>query len=73
MNGHGPALWAGLTALFTNLAAVQLLAIIGSDDDRARAIAALISAFIVAGAVYSKTRLDEVKEAKERCVREHRE
>lgn len=59
---HSTALWAGLTALFANLAAVNVIALIGDESDpRITAIAALITAVVVAAGVYSKQRWDDAK------------
>lgn len=62
---HNVALWAALTALFTNLAAVNLLALFGADGDKAYAniIAAFITAIFVAATVYTKQRWTEEKTA----------
>jgi hypothetical protein len=51
---HSVALWAGLTALFSNLAALELLELIGEESRAAQAVASLGTALIVAAAVYSK-------------------
>jgi hypothetical protein len=56
------ALWAGLTALFANLAAINLIAFLGDESDTGmQAIAAVISAVIVAASIYSKQRYDDEK------------
>jgi uncharacterized membrane protein len=62
---HNVALWAALTALFTNLAAVNLLALFGADGDKAYAnvIAAFVTAVFVAATVYTKQRWAEEKTA----------
>jgi uncharacterized membrane protein len=63
---HSVALWAGLTALFANLAAIELVGIIGQSGNRwAEAAASLLTAIIVAAGVYSKQRLDDAKKARE--------
>jgi uncharacterized membrane protein len=56
------ALWAGATALFANLAAINLIAWIGDESNIGmQALAALVTALIVAGGVYSKQRYDDEK------------
>ena len=60
--GHSIALWAGLTALFGNLAAVHVIALLGNESSEySKAIAALVTSVVVAGAVYSKQRWDDAK------------
>jgi hypothetical protein len=59
---HSTALWAGLTTLFTNLAAINAVALLGDESDpRVTAIAATITALVVAAGVYSKQRWDDAK------------
>jgi hypothetical protein len=66
-NGKAVALWAGITTLFTNIAAINLVAFVGDESDaRVTAIAALITSICVAGSVYAKHRWDDAKEQKER-------
>ena len=60
MGRHDIALWAGLTALFTNLAAIAAVDIIGSDN-RAKALGVLITSVIVGATVYSKQRWDDAR------------
>lgn len=55
------ALWAALTALFTNLAAINLLTLFLADDARTQAIAAAITAIFTAGGVYARQRWDDSK------------
>jgi len=63
---HSIALWAALTALFTNLAAVAVVDIIGSPGDkRNQALAAVITSLIVGAGVYSKQRWDDAKVERE--------
>jgi hypothetical protein len=69
---HSTALWAGLTALFSNLAAINVLALLDNTDSPApgaQATAALITSFLVAGTVYTKQRLQDAKELKEQLAR----
>jgi len=60
MKGHELALWAGLTALFTNLAAIAAVDVLGSDN-KAKALGVLITSIIVGATVYSKQRMDDAK------------
>jgi uncharacterized membrane protein len=63
--GHSIALWAGLTALFTNLAAINVVALLGDGDDpRLTAIASIVTAVMVAAGVYAKQRWDDAKAAR---------
>lgn len=56
------ALWAGVTALCTNLAALNLLALLGDGNNRGlEALAALITAIASAAAVFAKQKLDDEK------------
>ena len=56
------ALWAGLTTLFTNLAVINVIALIGDESNKAsQALAALITAFAAAGAVYARQRMQDEK------------
>ena len=57
---HSVALWAGLTAFFTNMVAFKVLSILASGDIRI-GLSALLTSFCVAGSVYTKQRLDEAK------------
>lgn len=57
---HDVALWAGLTALFSNLAAVGIVDLIGSDNG-AKALGVLVASLIVGATVYSKQRWDDAK------------
>jgi hypothetical protein len=69
---HSVALWAGLTALFSNLAALELLELFGEESRRAQAVASLGTALIVAAAVYSKERLSDAKAAQRKRARRPR-
>jgi hypothetical protein len=60
--GNHLALWAGLTTLFTNLAALNVLALLGDETNPGfQAIAALITALATAGAVYARQRMTDEK------------
>lgn len=60
-NGSALALWAGLTALFTNLAAVGILDFFATPTKKNTAIAAVITSFVIGGSVYSRERYNDVK------------
>ena len=62
---HELALWAGLTALFTNLTAIAAVDIIGSNN-QAKIISILITSVIVGATVYSKQRMDDAKSKREK-------
>lgn len=69
---HHIALWAGMTAFFSNLVAIQVIAILGDEQNgRNKAIAALITSLIVAGVVYSRQRLMDAKEERARLIDGH--
>jgi uncharacterized protein (DUF2062 family) len=63
---HAVALWAGLTALFSNLAALEILELLGEESRAAQAVASVGTALIVAAAVYSKQRLSDAQAAQRR-------
>jgi uncharacterized protein (DUF2062 family) len=69
---HAVALWAGLTALFSNLAALELLELLGEESRAAQAVASVGTALIVAAAVYSKQRLSDAQAAQRRRQRRAR-
>jgi hypothetical protein len=60
MNGHEVALWAGVAAFFGSLLAVGIFDVL-SPSQIWEYLGAFIVAFITAGAVYSKQRLDDAK------------
>jgi len=61
------ALWAGLTALFGNLAAVHVIALFSNgDSERSKATGAVITAICVGASVYAKQKWDDAKEARKR-------
>lgn len=65
MNGkHDVALWSGVFAFFGSLLAVGIFDVI-NPDRWVEYFGALIVAFITAGSVYAKQRLDEAKKMKE--------
>jgi hypothetical protein len=61
---HALALWAGVTAFFTQLAAVGLIDAFASPGVANQAISGVLTAVIVAASVYSKQRWDDAKETK---------
>jgi predicted transporter len=64
---HSIAVWAGVTTFFINVAAINLVRLLGDTADAGwQALAALVTALVVAAGVYSKQRWDEAKEAQER-------
>jgi membrane protein implicated in regulation of membrane protease activity len=63
-SGSHLALWAGLTALFTNLAALNVLALLGEEESKVwvQLAAALITAVASAAAVYARQRMEDEKQ-----------
>lgn len=60
------ALWAGLTALLTNLASINIIILLGDPDNAVnQALAAVITSLLVGGVVYSKQMWDDAKKARE--------
>lgn len=60
MRGHEVALWSGVAAFFASLLAVGIFDIF--DPNQAwEYLGALLVAFITAGSVYAKQRLDDAK------------
>jgi len=57
---HDVALWAGLTALFTNLAAIFAVDTIGSNN-QAKILGVIGASLIVGATVYCKQRWDDAK------------
>jgi hypothetical protein len=57
---HDVALWAGVAAFFGSLLAIGVFDVLNPDKAE-EYLGAFIVAFITAGAVYSKERLDEAK------------
>ena len=57
---HDVALWAGVAAFFASLLAIGIFDVL-NPVKAAEYLGALIVAFITAGAVYSKQRLDEAE------------
>ena len=61
------ALWAGLTALFTNLAAINVIALLGDETSlEAQILAALITAVAAAAAVFAKQKRDDEQARREK-------
>lgn len=60
MNGHEVALWSGVAAFFGSLLAVGIFDVI-NPGQAWEYLGALIVAFITAGSVYAKQRLDDAK------------
>ncbi len=60
MNGHEVALWSGVFAFFGSLLAVGIFDIF-NPAQWVQYLGALIVAFITAGSVYAKQRLDDAK------------
>lgn len=64
---HSVALWAGLTTLFTNLAAIHVIALLGNESsERSKAIAAVITSAAVAASVYARQRWTDAKSERDR-------
>ena len=64
MNGHEVALWSGVFAFFGSLLAIGIFDVF-NPDQWVQYLGALIVAFITAGSVYAKQRLDDAKKAKD--------
>lgn len=58
---HEVALWAGLSAFFSNIIALKAIDLINGGGMTVQFIAAIVTSLVVAGAVYAKQRLDEAK------------
>lgn len=65
MRGHEVALWSGVASFFASLLAVGIFDLF-NPDHWVEYVGALIVAFITAGSVYAKQRLDEAKEKEEK-------
>jgi uncharacterized membrane protein YjjB (DUF3815 family) len=59
---HEVALWAGVVAFFGSLLAIGIFDVL-NPEQWAEYLGALIVAFITAGGVYAKQRLDDAKRA----------
>jgi hypothetical protein len=59
-NSHQVALWAGVAAFFGSLLAIGIFDILNPDQWQ-EYLGSLIVAFITAGGVYAKQRLDDAK------------
>lgn len=65
MNGkHEVALWTGVAAFFGSLLAIGIFDVFNADQIW-EYIGALMVAFITAGSVYAKQRLDDAKKVEE--------
>jgi hypothetical protein len=62
MRGHEVALWSGVAAFFGSLLAVGIFDAL-NPSQAWQYLGALIVAFVTAGSVYAKQRLDEAKKA----------
>lgn len=60
MNGHEVALWGGVAAFFGSLLAIGIFDVFNPDQIY-EYLGSLIVAFITAGTLYSKQRLDDAK------------
>jgi hypothetical protein len=60
MNGHEVALWAGVAAFFGSLLAIGVFDIL-DPDKWVEYLGSILVAFITAGSVYAKQRLDDAK------------
>lgn len=61
MNGdHDVALWAGVAAFFGSLLAIGIFDVF-NPNEAMEYLGALIVAFITAGSIYAKQRLDDAK------------
>jgi hypothetical protein len=71
VNGkHAIAIWAGATALFANLAAINVVRILGDANEITwELLASAVTAAVVAAGVYSKQRWDEAREQQKRRQR----
>src|SRR4051794_5158311 len=63
MRGNKLALWAGISAFFATLLAIGTIDIFNPTDD-VRLLSGIVVGLITAGAVYSKQRLDDEKNAR---------
>jgi hypothetical protein len=64
MNGHEVALWSGVFAFFGSLIAIGIFDIF-NPDQWVEYVGAIIVAFITAGSIYAKERLEDAKTNKE--------
>lgn len=68
MNSHEIALWAGVAAFFGTLLAVGIFDIL-NPDKWLEYLGAILAAFITAGGVYAKQRLDDAKKVAQGTIR----
>jgi hypothetical protein len=69
MHGHETALWAGVAAFFGSLLAIGVFDVL-DPDEILEYFGALIVAFITAGSVYAKQRLDDAKKDQKSNLKE---
>lgn len=62
MNGHEIAVWSGVFSFFGSLLAIGIFDVFNIDQWQ-EYFGAILVAFITAGSVYAKQRLDDAKEA----------
>ena len=60
MREHQVALWAGVSAFFGSVLAIGAIDIF-NPNDALKFVGSLIVAFVTAGGVYAKQRLDDAK------------
>lgn len=64
---HHLALWSGFTAFFTNIAAVNVIVLVGRHNDEvSKILGALMTALLVALATYARQRRDDERDRRER-------
>ena len=61
MNGHEIAVWSGVFSFFGSLLAIGIFDVFNVDQWQ-EYFGAILVAFITAGSVYAKQRLDDAKE-----------
>ena len=64
MKGHEVALWSGVAAFFASLLAIGIFDVF-NPSQAYEYLGALIIAFITAGSIYAKQRLDDAKKGDE--------
>jgi hypothetical protein len=62
---HDIAIWAGVSAFFANVIALEVVDNLLSDNDWVQLGGAVVASLFVALAIYSKQRLDDAKADKE--------
>jgi hypothetical protein len=66
VGGHSIAAWAGAASFFSTLLAIGILDVL-NPGQWAEYLSAVVVAFITAGAVYSKHRLEDAKAQRQRA------